>query len=139
MRQAHFPAPRLPPIWRSFGVYVKNAVYTTLGNTMPLALSLILGAGYYIALAAIGIYTATLRLWLPYIAGSITFLVALTIGGNWAASGEDGPSGFAVVAAHGLIFWVAAIAHIIRWLRTLLLSLKRFIAKKRQQSSQPRL
>lgn len=96
---------------------------------MSLTLSLILGATYLIALAAIGIYVATLRLWLPYIVGGIVFLVVLFVGLNWSSSAEDGPSGFAVVAAHGLIFWVAAIAHIMRWLRVLLLSFKRFADK----------
>ena len=102
---------------------------------MPLALSLILVAAYFIALAAIGIYTATLRLWRPYIAGCICFVVTLHLAGSWMLSGEDGPSGFAVVAAHGLIFWIFAIAHIIRWLRALLLSRKQLIAKKKNQDS----
>lgn len=104
-------------------------------NTMPQNMSLMLGATYYIAFLGFGIYTATLRLWRPYIVGSIMFLVALHMGGRWAVSGEDGPVGFAVIAAHGLIFWVAAIAHLIRWLRALFLSLKHLIAKKKRQNA----
>lgn len=72
---------------------------------MPHTLTLILGAAYFIALIAIGIYVATLRLWLPYIIGSLAFLVVLFVCAGWAISGEDGPSGFAVLAAHGLVFW----------------------------------
>ncbi len=93
---------------------------------MPYTLTLILGAVYFIALIAIGIYVATLRLWLPYIIGSVAFLVVLFVCAGWAVSGEDGPSGFAVLAAHGLVFWVAAIAHIIRWLRALVLAVKQY-------------
>ncbi len=93
---------------------------------MPYTLTLILGAVYFIALIAIGIYVATLRLWLPYIIGGVAFLVVLFVCAGLAISGEDGPSGFAVLAAHGLVFWVAAIAHIIRWLRALVLAVKQY-------------
>jgi hypothetical protein len=84
---------------------------------MTTTVALFLGAAYFIALIAFGLYTATLRLWLPYAGGTILFVVAFYTGMFWSAVDEGGPSGFAVIAAHGLVFWVVFIAHAVRWLR----------------------
>ncbi len=91
---------------------------------MTKSIGLILGGTYFIALIALGIYSATLRRWGPYLGGCIVFLVVLYTGMFWSVAQEDGPSGFAVVAAHGLAFWIAAIAHAFRWIRTLISKLE---------------
>ncbi len=95
--------------------------------TTPIVLAL--GAAYFIGLIALGIYTATLRIWAPYITGAILFVVVLCTGLFWSVAEEDGPSGFAVLAAHGLIFWVAVLAHAIRWIRVLIAKLRRSSAQ----------
>lgn len=99
-----------------------------MATTFPL----ILGGTYFIALAALGVYTSTLRLWLPYVAGCVVFVMVLVTGMNWSVSGEDGPSGFAVIAVHGSILWLAILAHAIRWLWVSISALRRLVAARRK-------
>ncbi|WP_367154411.1 hypothetical protein [Methylomonas sp. HYX-M1] len=98
-------------------------------------LLMILGVAYIIALLAFGIYTATIRPWCKYVAGIIVFLLVLFATSMLAMQGADGPDGFAVGLVFGSMFWLAVLAHIVRWLRVLVVTLWQLLARQRKAKS----
>jgi len=45
----------------------------------------------------------------------VAFFLLLSFAAAWAVLGEDGPVGFGVLAAHGLVFRVFAAANLVKW------------------------
>lgn len=82
-------------------------------------MDLLLGAAYFLGLFALAILTALIRPGWRYVAAVLGYLVGLMVLTSWTVSQEDGPVGFAVLAMHSLMFWVALIANAVKWTRIL--------------------
>ena len=86
---------------------------------MQANVDLLLGAGYFLGLAALAIGSAMLP-WRYYGPGILVFIIVFFVGIGWSMKGADGPSGFAVVALHGLIQILFLSSHAIRVLSVVL-------------------
>jgi|LakMenEpi03Aug12_release.lakeMendotaPanAssembly.Ray.scaffolds.fasta_scaffold3239653_1 uncharacterized membrane protein YhaH (DUF805 family) len=80
-------------------------------------LGYLLGFGYFAALVLAALSTAAVRPGWLYVLSCTAFLMLLYIGAMWSVEGEDGPSGFMVIALHGLVFWMFVVAQAVKWIR----------------------
>lgn len=79
--------------------------------------SIAIGLLWLGSLAGLAIYSATLKLWIPYVTGILVFTAANWISLRISLSGPDGGPGDILVAVfHVLLQGLALLAHIIRWL-----------------------
>jgi hypothetical protein len=74
------------------------------------------GLAYWLGLLFAALLPAIIKPGWPYVLACIAFVITLIFASVWATSEEDGPAGFAVLAFHGLIFWVFVGANVIKWI-----------------------